>query len=162
RVIRVALRTPPIPQQTPEEQRTTELARRRNDLVTIAERLRRVSEIEGASIAVGTPWGFAFGVDLKVPGRDSIPQLESGPFISAVSAGYFATVGTPLRRGRMFTPEDRDGSAPVVIVNETMAKLLWPNEEPIGKCLIIAGAKVCSQVVGVVADAHRSGLRESA
>jgi len=161
RVVRVTPRRAPIAEHLSEDQQKAEVVRRRNDLVETLERLRRLPTIEGASIAVGSPFGNAFTVDLSVPGRDSIPELEGGgPYISAVTSGYFASVGTPLRRGRVFTAEDREGSAPVVIVNETMARILWSGEDALGKCLLVGGAKICSQVVGVVADVHRNGLRE--
>src|SRR4029077_21092996 len=110
-----------------------------------------------AAVAVGSPWGNAFGVGLTTPGRDSLPKMGlDGPFISAVSRDYFATLGISLRGGRLFTSADRAGSAPVVIVGEAMAKAVWPGENPLGKCLIIgdrrpnAAPLPCSTVVGVV------------
>ncbi|MGH7619548.1 MAG: ADOP family duplicated permease, partial [Gemmatimonadaceae bacterium] len=130
-----------------------------------ADRLRTMPWVEDAALAVGSPFGFGFGgLKLEIPGRDSLPEsMVAEASISAVSAGYFATVGTPLRAGRVFTAADREGSAPVVIVNETMAKRLWPGETALGKCLMIGDPPVpCSTVVGVVADVHRNRLREAA
>jgi uncharacterized membrane protein len=73
-------------------------------------------------------------------------------------------VGTKLIRGRGFTDADRAGSEPVAIVDQTMARTLWPNREPLGDCLYTAASKdsltVCSRIVGVVADARRFRLRE--
>jgi predicted permease len=120
--------------------------------------------VEQAAVAVGSPFGNSFGVSLKVPGRDSIPQLKGGgPYISAVTSSYFATVGTPLVRGRLFRADEREGTPPVTIVGETMARLLWPGEDPLTKCLIIGNDKTapCAAVVGVVADVHRSSISES-
>jgi len=88
-------------------------------------------------------------------GGDTLPPLKGGgPYVNAVSAGYFSAMGTPVLRGRDFTAQDRLGSAPVTIVNQRMATLLWPGKEPIGQCLTLDVKEACLDVVGVVAD-HR-------
>jgi hypothetical protein len=95
-----------------------------------------------------------------MPGRDSIPQLSSGgPYCQQVTPGYFAAMGTPVR-GRAFTSADRAGS--VAIVNETMARLLWPGENSIGKCFVAAPEQSCAEVIGVVPDARRFHAIEDA
>jgi predicted permease len=126
------------------------------------ERVQRMPEVEHAAIAVGTPFISGFSVDLKVPGRDSIPNLPGGgPYVSAVTSDYFATVGARLLRGRVFRANEGEGTERVVVVNETMARALWPNEDAVGKCVITGDSETrCSQVVGIVADARRFGLRE--
>jgi predicted permease len=135
-------------------------------LASLVERLRAQPWVERASLSVGSPFGYGFGVTLKVPGRDSIPALPGGSHIAAVSPDYFATMATPLRGGRVFTAADRAGSTPVVIVGETMAKTIWPNENPLGKCLELydpvppATTLPCTSVVGVVSDVHLGRLRE--
>ena len=126
------------------------------------ERVRALGIVEAATASVGTPFSTSFGVDLRVPGRDSIPELPGGgPYIAAVRSDFFKTVGTRLLQGRDFTAADRAGSELVVIVNQTMASTLWPNQPALGKCLIIgADTMPCSRVVGVVEDSHRYQLRE--
>ena len=126
------------------------------------ERVRALGSVEAATASVGTPFSTSFGVDLRVPGRDSIPDLPGGgPYIAAVRSDFFKTVGTRLLQGRDFTNADRAGSELVVIVNQTMASTLWPNQQALGKCLIIgADTMPCSRVVGVVEDSHRYELRE--
>jgi predicted permease len=123
---------------------------------------RRVSGVEHAAVSVGVPFYSGFGVGLWVPGRDSVPVLPGGgPYITAVGPGYFATMATPIKRGRAFDERDREGSEAVVIVSETMAATLWPGLEPIGRCLtLFSRDAACARVVGVSADIHRSGLRE--
>src|SRR5688572_11492373 len=125
-------------------------------------RLQERPDVEKAALAVGSPFGNAFGVDLSVPGLDSLPTLGGGgPYISAVSADYLATVGTRLIRGRAFLPTEGKGTERVVVVNETMARTLWPQQDALTKCLHIgADTMPCSQVVGIVEDARRSNLRE--
>ena len=123
---------------------------------------RRVNGVEQAAVSVGIPFYSGFGVGIWVPGRDSIPALPGGgPYITAVGTGYFATMGTAIKRGRAFNEGDREGSEAVVIVSETMARTLWPGADPIGRCLtLFSRDAVCARVVGVSADIHRSGLKE--
>ncbi|HEV8239180.1 MAG TPA: ADOP family duplicated permease [Thermoanaerobaculia bacterium] len=120
--------------------------------------------VESAAIAVGTPFNTAFTVELAVPGWPELPRLPGGgPYIQAVTPRYFETVGLRRLRGRDFGPADRAGSAPVAIVNETMAATLWPRRDPLGACLTIgdpATKPPCATVVGVVEDAHRDSLEE--
>ena len=70
-----------------------------------------------------------------------------------VTPQYFDTLGIPLRRGRLFTADDRFGRTPVMVINETMARTLWPNEDPIGKRIGFRGPNPnWREVVGVVGD----------
>jgi predicted permease len=125
----------------------------------ILARLEALPGIEAAAATVAHPLGYATAWSVSVPGRDSIPRLSSGgPYYQQVTPGYFAATGTPVR-GRAFTSADRAGS--VAIVNETMARLLWPGENAIGKCFV-AGEKTCAEVIGVVPDARRFQAVEDA
>ena len=119
--------------------------------------------MERAAVAIGVPFYEGVTEGAWVPGRDSIPALPGGgPFISAVDHEYFATMGTAIHRGRAFLATDREGSEPVVILNEAMARALWPNEDPLTKCVVIASRDAaCARVVGIAADLHRTGLREA-
>jgi ABC-type antimicrobial peptide transport system permease subunit len=70
-----------------------------------------------------------------------------------VSPQYFDTLGIPLQRGRVFTVDDRFGRTPVMVINETMARALFPNEDPIGKRIGFRGPNPnWREVVGVVGD----------
>jgi putative ABC transport system permease protein len=119
----------------------------------ILARLEALPGVEAAAATVAHPLGWVTGCWVSVPGRDSIPRLSTGgPYCQQVTPGYFAAIGTPVR-GRAFTSGDRAGS--VAIVNETMARVLWPGENAIGKCFVPGDAKFCTEVIGVVADARR-------
>jgi ABC-type antimicrobial peptide transport system permease subunit len=70
-------------------------------------------------------------------------------------------MGTHIVRGRGFTAEDREKSPLVMVVGETMAKKLWPGEDPIGKCVKMnADTMPCRSVVGVAEDVRRSSIGE--
>lgn len=72
-----------------------------------------------------------------------------------VGPGYFATIGLPLRAGREFTAADREGTEPVAVVNETLARRLWPGRSPIGQRLVMTRPAAEFAIVGVVADIPR-------
>jgi predicted permease len=165
RVLTVELRYPATPRR-PSESFSDRVARqsiieraRHRALVDVA---RRVPGVERAAVSVGVPFYGSFTVGLWVPGRDSVPALPGGgPYVTAVGADYFATIGTPIREGRAFGARDREGSEAVVIVSETMARALWPGREAIGQCMYVASRSApCARVVGVAADMHRTGLKE--
>jgi predicted permease len=71
-----------------------------------------------------------------------------------VSSSYFDVLGIPLRSGRAF----RDTAANEVVLNETLARMLWPDGNAVGGYLAGPGGTIGRQVVGVAADAHVSGL----
>jgi predicted permease len=77
------------------------------------------------------------------------------PFIRVVSDGYFEAAGIPLRSGRTFTERDRASSERVVVVNETLARTLWPGQNPVDQTITTDGGR---RVVGVVADVRHAAL----
>lgn len=80
--------------------------------------------------------------------------------VNTVGPGYFDTVGMTLRNGRGFTPADRREATPVVVINETLARRLWPGEPALGKRLRLGDDEDFREVVGIAADARYAGLRE--
>jgi macrolide transport system ATP-binding/permease protein len=90
-----------------------------------------------------------------------VPQKNEDEMIfhyNAIGPGYLHTMRIPLVDGREFTERDDASAAPVVIVNDTMARRFWPGGHPIGKRLISAG--VWRTVVGVARDAKYLSLSE--
>ena len=73
-----------------------------------------------------------------------------------MTADYHQAIGIPLKRGRLFTDADRDGAAPVVIINESAAKQLFPGEDAVGKVMGINGGD--RTIVGVVGDVYQTNL----
>ena len=126
--------------------------------MTAAERIARVPGVEGATTSVGTPFWSDYGFELSVPGIDSLPQMPGGgPYYVAADPSYFRTMRLRILRGRGIEERDREGAPLVTVVNQTMARTLWPGEDAIGRCLII-NSKPCAQIVGIVEDATTGTL----
>jgi predicted permease len=79
-------------------------------------------------------------------------------FVRIVSDGYFGAAGIRLQAGRVFTERDRASSERVVVVNETMARTLWPGQNPIGQAITTDGGR---RVVGVVSDVRHEALEKA-
>lgn len=80
----------------------------------------------------------------------------------AVTEQYFDVLGIRTLLGRTFTAADRQGTPPVAIVNEAMARLYWPNQSPVGSCVRVDDATMpCTTIVGVVTNTRRQDLVES-
>ncbi|MCH7530328.1 MAG: ABC transporter permease [Gemmatimonadetes bacterium] len=128
---------------------------------------RRVHEIPGvlsASYALHAPLTGRYG------GRGGGEEVFA---INPVSVDYFRTLDIPLLRGRNFTESDGPGTPRVAVVNQTLARNLWPGDDPLGKELIEPDIYSPSssadqirmdtlEVVGIVGDVRQWGLREEA
>ena len=135
----------------------------------IAEIYRRLEEtargtpgVRGTALGTTLPFATAWAEEVKVPGRDSLPLTRAGgPYFNAVTPGFFEAVGTRVLRGRGFTAADRAGRHRVVVVNETLARLWWPSESPLGRCMKVGGDTMpCAEVIGVVENTRRFQLIE--
>ena len=118
--------------------------------------------VESAAISMSLPFYSSFGTHVSVPGRDSLPRVaDGGPYFNAVTSGYLRTMGMHLLRGRDFTTADENPSHRVMIVNESFARLAWPNEDALGRCVKLGGDTMpCAEVIGVVANPRRQGIIE--
>ena len=77
---------------------------------------------------------------------------------STISPGFLGTLGVPIKEGRDFTWQDKSSSPLVVIINETMAKKLFPGENPVGHRLITGIASIPREIVGVSGDVRAENL----
>jgi putative ABC transport system permease protein len=102
----------------------------------------------------------SYAVDGKpYPTAHDLPRAHE----ASASPGLFKVLGAKLLAGRDFGPEDREGSLPVVLVNASFAKVVWPHEDPLGKRIRL-GKKTDSPwrtVVGVVPDLRMNGLGDT-
>ncbi|HKT07621.1 MAG TPA: ABC transporter permease [Gemmatimonadaceae bacterium] len=120
-------------------------------------RVQQLGGVASASVGVAMPFRSSFAAEFRIPGRDSLPAVQDGgPYVNAVDAGFFRTLGIRIVRGRGFTDEDNATHARVMVVSQTMARLFWPGVDPIGQCVIFASDSLpCTRIVGIAADAHR-------
>jgi putative ABC transport system permease protein len=99
--------------------------------------------------------GEAYGV--RVEGRPEEKRIQPDGGSIIVTTGYFSALGIPVVQGRDFTQADMDTEAPVLLVNRTLARQLWPGQNPVGKGLIF-GEKSRLEVIGVIGDVRQDGL----
>jgi putative ABC transport system permease protein len=84
--------------------------------------------------------------------------MENVDYYQIVSSGYFKTMGVQLIEGRFFTEADRAGAPDVVIINQSMARLFWGNQSPVGRRVKPGSSDPWCTVVGVVADVKNAGI----
>src|SRR5439155_9392570 len=108
--------------------------------------------------------GFGVGDRvIQVQGRTSIPAGVSPRFYHVVTPDYFSTVRLPLVAGRLLTADDRAGAPNVVVINEGLARQLWPDESPLGHAIKLGSGDSLPWVtiVGVVGDVTERGRRRN-
>ena len=100
---------------------------------------------------------FSFQIEGRALAPGQAPPVST---YSSVSPDYFQALGIPLKAGRLLAVTDSDQfKAPlVVVINETAKKLLWPNENPLGKRISPDGGQHWATVVGIVGDVREFGL----
>jgi predicted permease len=129
----------------------------------ILERAAGLPGVERVALASGIPLfqgGFSRtvfpeGVDSSDRKNGRLVQLNT------VTRGYFETMGIRLVRGREFAPSDHDQAPKVVVINETMAKQFWPEQDAIGKRFKFFGQDWWNEVVGIAADGKYNFLGEN-
>jgi predicted permease len=126
----------------------------------LLERAATLPNLETASRGLTVPFWSTWEYSLYVEGIDSVSKLGSFT-LQAGSPSFFATVGTRILRGRGITNEDRANAPLVMVVGESMARRLWPNQDAIGKCVRVnAETAPCTTVVGIAEDVRRGSLSE--
>ena len=98
------------------------------------------------------------GVDIEGVPEEAGGYNPKGDW-QVVSPGYFETLGARLVRGRFFTDADRADSQPVAAINERMAEVYWPGEDPLGRRIKVGGEDNWRTVVGIVGDLRHNGIR---
>jgi putative ABC transport system permease protein len=134
-------------------------------------RIQQMPDVEAAGITSALPilessamTSFPINIDGQPPrpaGQQPVAQ------ITTATAGYFHAIGARLLRGRLFNQFDTTSSVRVALINDTMAKRYWPNEDPVGRKFSLARASrsergpVTLEIAGVVSDLRQDGLDKS-
>jgi putative ABC transport system permease protein len=132
---------------------------------TVLERARALPGVTSAALSLtfpmndGQPAIQGFQIDGRPVGpNDPLPQAE----FRVVSQEYFNTIGVPLVRGRAFSQDDRPDGIQVVLINQSLARRLWPDADPIGARLSANRGQSWVTVVGVIGDVRQHGLDRDA
>jgi putative ABC transport system permease protein len=122
----------------------------------LVEKVKTTPGVQTAGAVLSLPLGgdtFNVGRGVLLEGRNPVPEEASNAAYLTVTPDYFRTLNIPLKEGRTFTDHDNSQSPKVVIVNETMARRLWPGQSPVGRRFSIwRDEKFSREVVGVVGD----------
>ncbi len=128
----------------------------------LAEAARTLPGVESAALGLTVPFWDTWSDNLFVAGIDSVERLGSFT-LQAGSPEYFPTLGTRILAGRGITVEDATNAPKVAVVDQAMARLLWPGQNALGQCMRVgADTMPCTTVVGISEDAKQESLRSSA
>jgi putative ABC transport system permease protein len=126
----------------------------------LLERVKNLPGVQAAGLTHSMPLVSDYVLGFNIEGRPAIdPSDLPNTNYYAVTPEYFRAMGIRLVRGRVFTAQD-DAKAPrVVVINETMARQHFPNEDPIGKRInITQGPDAWREIVGIVRDIKQYGV----
>ena len=128
----------------------------------LLSRLRQLQGVRSVSADAFLPFaGIIAGTGVDVEGRPPLPMAEKPVIdITLVEPQFFETMGIPLVQGRTFSEREGVELSHKVVISESMAKQLWPNENPIGRHVTIYMKRENSpsEVIGVVGDVKHAGL----
>jgi len=135
---------------------------REKQLAYIDEVLRRVRAlpgVESAGITDALPLGKNRSWGVRAKGTVYERGRSVSAFVRVVSDGYPAAMGIPLKAGRDISDRDTRTSAQVIVINESMARAMWPGQDPIGK-IVVGPCAPERTVVGVVGDVRHLALEQ--
>jgi putative ABC transport system permease protein len=134
----------------------------------ILSKLRNVPGVSAVGVTTAVPFlessidtSLPFTVEGRTPPQ---PGQEPTVYWTVASRDYFDAVGMRLLRGRLFNDFDKTDAPPVAVINETMSRRHFPNEDPIGRRLITRGRQRGTaspqsvEIIGVVSDVRHDGL----
>jgi predicted permease len=138
-------------------------AARLNDFhLEVANRVARTPGVEAVSWASNMPFWSTASRGVLIEGQEQRRKNETvNTVTNTVDVDYFKTMRIPLLEGRDFAATDQDGSLPVVIINEDLARRYWPHGDALGKRLQLSGDPVLRKVVGVVKTSNYTTLGEA-
>jgi predicted permease len=129
----------------------------------LAERIQSLPSVRSVALATTVPLGKDFAQTAVLPEGLDLPADQKLPIVNynIVSAEFFDTLGIGVARGRTFTPQDSASDARVAVVNESLARQLWPGQEAVGKLFRQGRTSAPFEVIGVVRDTRNVYLWSS-
>ncbi len=127
-------------------------------------RLNALPAVESAAAAYWLPIQVDDGLPFQIIGRP-VDKSKFGSRWMSVTPGYLGLFKIPILRGRDFTENDTAAAPGVALINEALAKQLWPNQDPLGQHVLVGtdmGPRLVGEpvreIIGIVADTHNNGL----
>lgn len=131
----------------------------------ILQRIAQLPGVQAVGGGTGLPPDIAQrGTRFKAQGLSDDNQSGQFAYFIAISPDYFRALGTQLPAGRAFSERDEAGASEVVIISQTLARSLFPNESAVGKRLQVINPEYPDdwrEIVGVAADVRYSGLNDA-
>ncbi len=138
-------------------------------LASIRAAVEAVPGVRETALTTALPLeGWGYGLPYSIAGRQFLDRGDRRPaFFKIVSPSYFDALGIKLLSGRMLSDRDTAGAPPVVLINETLAKREFPDEDPIGHRILVQeivpgttelGREIAWEIVGVIAGEKITGL----
>ncbi len=122
------------------------------------EAAQRLPGVEHAAVVSTIPFWSTSSTSLHVAGIDSVERLGRFTY-QTTTPDYFAAMGTRILRGRGLTSADVDGSPRIMVVSQSMARVLWPGREALGQCVHVGRDTIpCVTVVGIAEDMVQNDL----
>jgi macrolide transport system ATP-binding/permease protein len=120
----------------------------------LAERIQALPGVRNVATSTTVPLGNDFSQTSVFADGEDLPAEQKLPIVNfnLVSPEFFDTLGISVARGRSFTAQESSAGARVAVVNESLARQLWPGQEPIGKRLRQGRKSSPFEIVGVVRD----------
>ncbi len=137
-------------------------ARRLAFFQELEQRVERLPGVQSAGFTFRGPMRGGWGSVYETPeGPGSEPDFRGREAdFEPVSLRYFETLGIPILKGRAFTPADKEGAPPVAIVNQVLARKLFPNGDAVGHRIRRSGARDWETIAGVVGEVHLQSQTE--
>jgi predicted permease len=123
----------------------------------LLSRVQQLGGIEDVATASSAPMGYyGNGDGLLIDGYQPPPgQPQPGSQYELISGDYFGTMKIALIEGRAFRDSDDEKASKVAIINQTMAKKYWPNQDPVGRHFrLVSDAKQSVEIIGIARDAR--------
>ena len=126
----------------------------------VISRIQAIPGVQSAAVTDSLPMARNRSWGISAKGKHYEPNELPGTFVYVVTPGYLSTIGMHLVAGRDLTWNDINPKEGVVIVNQTVARYLWPNEDPIDRIANINGRD--ARVIGVIADVRETSAEAKA
>jgi predicted permease len=126
---------------------------------TLLPRIKAMPGVKNATVTLSTPFigdNSGWGHQVSLPGEGAANRIT----YNLVDPEYFGVLGIPLLRGRGFEEQDGHSGGKVVVINETLARRFWPEEDPVGKFIRIEREE--ARVIGVVRDGRYQSITDPA